>query len=238
MPTNHPNPTQAHTHLQTGNLLLPKNYFVQVQGGSFNMGSDKEAGEKRHKVTVPTFYIARYPVTQALWEAVMGNNPSYFKGSEHPVENVSWRDAQAFCEKLSKTTGYRYRLPTEAEWEFAARGGINSQNYTYAGSNNLHEVGWYGENSHQQTKPVGLKKPNELGIYDMSGNVWEWCSSLYRRYPYKADDGREDLTDTGNRVCRGGSWDDDARYCRLAYRVILPDFGNGRIGFRLAVAPV
>ena len=149
--------------------------MILVEGGTFMMGSedsDALSSEKPvHEVSLDGFYIGRYPVTQSLWRAVMGNdnNPSYFKGNERPVEQVSWQDAQVFIQKLNGLADKPYRLPTEAEWEYAARGGKQSEGYKYAGSNKLKEVAWYRGNSHSETKVVGLKYPNELGIYDMPG---------------------------------------------------------------------
>lgn len=164
------------------------------------------------------FYMGKYPITQEQWEKVMGSNPSYFKGKERPVENVSYNDAEKFIEKLNDITERGYRLPTEEEWEYAARGGNRSKGFTYAGSNNLDEVGWYDENAGSKTHPVGEKKPNELGLYDMSGNVWEWCCDEIR----------------GNRVCRGGSWISDAQYCHVAFRGNwYPPYRHSNVSFRL-----
>ncbi len=189
--------------------------MIAVPGGSFNMGTDEDIklgslnndDEKpAHKVTLDSYYIGETEVTQALWQAVMGSNPSSFKGAQRPVENVTYKQCVQFTEKLSKLTGKAYTLPTEAQWEYAARGGQQSRVYHYAGSNNPDDVAWYLDNSgnvgglygysdkelqkltknHRQTHPVKLKSPNELGIYDMSGNVWEWCqeeSSPRHLYP-------------------------------------------------------
>lgn len=172
---------------------------------------------------IATFEIGKYPVTQGEWKAVMGNNPSSFKGNPRlPVEQVSWHDAQAFIEKLNKKTDLNYRLPREAEWEFAAKGGRRSQGYSFAGSNTLDEVGWYAENSDKKTHPVGEKAPNELDIYDMSGNVDEWCEDIYEE-------------DADYRVMRGGSWGYDAESCRVSYRYDFDPSGRDYdIGFRLA----
>ena len=168
----------------------------------------------------------------------MGNNPSHFKGDDLPVENVSWDDAQEFITKLNSLTGKAYRLPTEAEWEFAARGGVQSKGYLYAGSNDLKTVGWYWKNSGGQTHPIGTKKPNELGLYDMSGNVWEWCNDWYGDYPTEPQVNPTGLDSGTYRVHRGGSWYSTAQYCRSAYRNYwLPDHRDFFNGFRLALAP-
>lgn len=162
------------------NLL---NNMVFVQGGSFMMGSnDSNASDYEkpvHRETVNPFRIDKYEVTQQLWQTIMGNNPSYFKGDILPVERVSWVDCQNFIKKLNRLTGLSFRLPTEAEWEYAARGGNKSKGYKYSGSNTIEYVGWYGGNSSNATHPVGLKNPNELGLYDMSGNVWELTSDKF-----------------------------------------------------------
>jgi formylglycine-generating enzyme required for sulfatase activity len=208
--------------------------MIFVQGGSFMMGSNNGGREERpvHNVDVADFYIGKYPVTQALWESVMGENPSHFKGPDLPVEQVSWDDAQVFIKKINTLDpGKEYRLPTEAEWEYAARGGQKSQGFTYAGSNDLNEVGWYEDNSNKQTHPVGQKMPNELGLYDMSGNVWEWCYDGYMNY-----DNTEDAFNS--RVFRGGSWYYDSNSCRVSSRGSLPTMDKvGFLGFRLAAAP-
>ncbi len=169
------------------------------------------------------FYIGKYPVTQIQWRAVMGNNPSKFKGEDNPVEQVSWNDCQNFIKGLNQKTGRKFRMPKEAEWEYAARGGNKTHNYTYSGSNSLDEVGWYESNSGKTTHPVGKKKPNELGIYDMSGNVWEWCEDL-------------GLPPLPNRVHRGGSWDFFDSGCAVAGRCIdSPDYKGKGFGLRLAM---
>ena len=185
--------------------------MVYVSGGTFTMGatseqgSDAYDGEKPvHSVTLSSFYICKYEVTQALWKAVMGSNPSNWKGDDLPVETVSWDDCQTFIRKLNALTGKNFRLPTEAEWEFAARGGNNSRGYKYAGSNNIETVAWYDGNSGNKTHVVGTKSPNELGLYDMSGNVWEWCQDRYGSYSGASQTNPTGASSGSNRVLRGG----------------------------------
>ena len=168
----------------------------------------------------------------------MGNNPSHFKGDNLPVEKVSWNDIQKFIKKLNTKTGLNYRLPTEAEWEYAARGGVKTQNSAsqkYSGSNNINEIAWY-DNSNSKTHSVGGKKANELGIYDMSGNVWEWCNDWYDSSYYKNSpkNNPQGASSGSSRVYRGGSWGNYARYCRVAYRYrYYPGGSGGDLGFRL-----
>lgn len=204
--------------------------MVRVEGGTFNMGSDAYSDEKPvHSETVKDFYIGSTEVTQDLWEAVMGSNPSYFSGGNLPVENVSWNDCQDFCRRLSELTGRNFRLPTEAEWEYASRGGNRSRGYEYSGSNDIKSVAWYYGNSVEMTHPVASKQANELGLYDMSGNVWEWTSDLWSdNYSVEFECGGPD------RVIRGGSWYHDARYCRSAHALYGPDGGHRALGLRLA----
>ena len=199
--------------------------MVYVSGGTFTMGatseqgSDAEDDEKpTHSVTVSDFYICKYEVTQTLWKEVMGNNPSSWKGDNLPVENVSWDDCQDFIRKLNTLTGKNFRLPTEAEWEFAARGGNKSRGYKYAGSNNIGDVAWYDGNSGNKTHVVGTKSPNELGIYDMSGNVYEWCQDWYGDYSSASQTNPTGASNGSNRVLRGGSWYSYARICRSSDR--------------------
>ena len=208
---------------------------VRVAGGTFQMGSPaSEVGrysdECQHTVTVSSFSMGKYEVTQAQWKAIMGSNPSKFKNCDDcPVEQVSWNDVQSFIKKLKDKTGNTYRLPTEAEWEYAARGGTKSRGYTYAGSNTLGSVAWYNDNSGSKTHPVGSKSPNELGLYDMSGNVWEWCQDTWKPYPGCSGD-----PDPRSRVLRGGGWDGNAPGCRAAHRGDdEPSSRASRVGFRL-----
>jgi formylglycine-generating enzyme required for sulfatase activity len=218
--------------------------MVFVQGGTFQMGSpdkDKEAysDEKpQHEVTVRDFEIGKYPVTQKLWQEILGANPSHFKGCDDcPVENVSWGDVQEFLKKLNtRYPGQNYRLPTEAEWEYAARGGRLSKGFTYAGSNDLKEVGWFYKNSDNTTHPVGGKKANELGLHDMSGNVWELCADWYGDYPSGDQTNPTGPTEGLGRVGRGGSWS-DARCCCVGRNLLTPAGRYGHLGFRLASSP-
>ena len=214
--------------------------MVYVQGGTFQMGSnDGNPDEKPvHSVTLDGFYIGKYEVTQAQWRAVMGSNPSGFKGDNLPVENVSWDDVQEFIERLNAKTGKTYRLPTEAEWEYAARGGNKSKGYKYSGSDKIEDVAWYKGNSGGKTHPVGTRKPNELGIYDMSGNVDEWCQDRHRRYRSSPQKNPQGPSFGFFCVHRGGSRSDDYYYCRSTVRICnQPDYRYSNIGFRLVLCP-
>ncbi len=232
-----------------------------VEGGTFMMGATpeqrKDANDNEkpaHQVTLNSFLMGESEVTQALWQAVMGSNPSSFKGDNLPVERVSWEDCQEFIRKLNEQTGQRFRLPTEAEWEYAARGGQKSRGYKYSGSNTLDAVGWYYENSGNRrlddsnwqsdqlnanncrTHEVKTKQPNELGIYDMSGNVWEWCQDWYGSYSSSAQSNPTGASSGYYRVLRGGGWSSRARYCRVSYRSgRSPSYRDGDLGFRLAL---
>lgn len=210
------------THINKGitfNVKGVKFDMVRVEGGTFDMGSyDSEAYDWEkpvHSETVSDFYIGSTEVTQDLWEAVMGSNPSEFRGGNLPVENVSWNDCQTFCNRLSDITCRQFRLPTEAEWEYAARGGNHSSGYKYSGSNDIGSVAWYYGNSNSKTHPVASKQSNELGLYDMSGNVWEWTSDLWSS-DYSSS--RNGGYSGSHRVGRGGSWDDYACRCCSASR--------------------
>ena len=174
--------------------------------------------EPTHQVTLSSYYIGETEVTQALWKAVMGSNPSGFIGDDLPVEMVSWDDCQTFISKLNALTGKRFRLPTEAEWEFAARGGNQSRHTQYSGSSRIDDVAWYRGNSGGKTHPVKTKQPNELGIYDMSGNVWEWCQDRYGSYSSYAQTNPTGASSGSDRVCRGGSWWDYPWECRSSIR--------------------
>ncbi len=216
--------------------------FVLVEGGAFMMGGDQYEREKPvHEVQVSSFYLCKYAVTQRLWQSVMGNNPSTDKGEKRPVETVNWEDAKEFTKKLGKETGHLFRLPTEAEWEYAALGGRYSQGYTYTGSDKLKQVGWYRENSNNETKEVGRLLENELGLYDMSGNVYEWCEDDWHDNYRGAPEGGFawiDSPDRGSmRVMRGSSYFNDPVGCRPAYRNRdEPGYRGNLIGFRLALS--
>lgn len=213
--------------------------MIAVKGGTFQMGSDDgyEWEKPVHRVTLSDYYIGETEVTQELWIAVMGSNPSYCTGNmQCPVEMVSWNDCQTFISKLNQLTGETFRLPTEAQWEYAARGGNKSKGYTYSGSNVIDDVAWYDDNSGEMTYPVKTKVPNELGIYDMSGNVWEWCSDWYGSYSSAAQTDPTGPATGSHRVMRGGSWGSYASSCRVASRnSFTPTGGNNfYLGLRLA----
>lgn len=228
--------------------------MIRVEGGTFDMGGTPEQMETDndeklvHKVTLTNdYYIGETPVTQALWRAVMDYNPSSFKGDNLPVECVSWDECQDFIRKLNKKTGKTFRLPTEAEWEYAARGGKKSRHTQYSGSDNIDEVAWYDENEvawydkySVSTHPVNMKQANELGIYDMSGNVWEYCQDWFDYYRIGSQtdpQGPKGPKGGFGRVVRGGSYFCDAWRCRVSYRTYCrtddPDTG---LGFRLALS--
>ncbi len=221
--------------------------MVYVEGGTFEMGCDeKRDGDCQndekpvHKVTLSSYSMGKYEVTQKQWREVMGSDPEMlgFKGCDNcPVESVSWDDIQVFLKKLNELTGKKYRLPTEAEWEYASRGGNKSRYYQYSGSNDLKSVAWYEDNSDNKTHPVGTLKANELGIYDMSGNVWEWCSDWYDANYYKNSPAQNPVgaQSGSSRVYRGGSWLNSAYNCRSALRYwYAPLNWNSTLGFRLA----
>ena len=217
--------------------------MVRVEGGTFRMGATSEQGSDAsdgeypvHSVTLSGYYIGKTEVTQALWKAVMGRNPSYSKGNNLPVNDVSWDDCQEFIRKLNALTGQNFRLPTEAEWEFACRGGNNSRGYKYSGSNYIDNVAWYCDNSGKKIHPVAKKSPNELGIYDMSGNVLEWCADWYGGYSSSAQTNPKGPYGGSDRVIRGGGRSYLARGCRSSFR--LYDGPARRIifhGLRLAL---
>ena len=213
--------------------------MVSVEGGTFKMGGGRYDFEKPvHEVKLTNFSICQTEVTQELWEAVMGSNPSNYKGLKFPVENVSWDDCQTFITKLNQLTGQHFRLPTEAEWEYAARGGNQSNGYAYSGSNSFREVGWCADNSRGRTHVVATKAPNELGLYDMSGNVWEWCQdwgdgSYYASSPINNPTGPSSGT---THIVRGGAWNDQQMDCCVEHRIgRKPTSTSELTGFRLAL---
>ncbi|MDX2248001.1 MAG: SUMF1/EgtB/PvdO family nonheme iron enzyme [Bacteroidia bacterium] len=224
--------------------------MVFVEGDRFIMGDDEVEGyllkpKPAHEVELRSYYIGQFPVTQALWEAVMRKRPSEFIGPDRPVEMVSWKNCQEFLSRINQQlglTGIRaYRLPTESEWEFAARGGIYRSEHIFAGSSRLEKAGWFRENSHSETQPGGLLAPNELGLYDMSGNVLEWCEdwfdeNYYRECYQTGVVSNPKCTKKGDfRVLRGGSWYHVESYCRIANRFRNFSYRPmGIIGFRLS----
>ena len=218
--------------------------MVRVEAGTFTMGATPEMKEPdddekpTHQVTLTNdYYIGKYEVTQALWQAVMGNNPSYSKGNNLPVERVSWDNCQKFISKLNRITGKTFRLPTEAEWEYAARGGNKSRGYQYSGSSNLSDVAWYEDNSGNKTHNVGSKQANELGIYDMSGNVHEWCQDWYDKYSNSSKVNPTGANSGSYRVSRGGGWANSAGLCNSSSRVNeTPGNRSGSLGLRLVLS--
>ena len=230
--------------------------MVAVEGGTFMMGatseqgSDAHYGEKPvHQVTLSSYYIGQTEVTQALWKAVMGTTISeqrdkvgtswslYGEGDNFPMYYISWDDCQTFVSKLNQLTGKRFRLPTEAEWEYACRGGKKSRGYKYSGSNTIDDVAWYTSNSKRKTHPVATKSPNELGIYDMSGNVDEWCQDWYGSYSSAAQTNPTGASSGSVRVHRGGGWFNYAKFCRSSDRNgYLPDYRSSNLGLRLVLS--
>ena len=209
--------------------------MVYVSGGSFKMGATSEQGSDAdtdespvHRVTLSSYSLGKYEVTQELWDAVMGSNPSISKSARRPVVNVSWDECQDFIRKLNKLTGASFRLPTEAEWEFAARGGNSSRGYKYSGSNTLDDVAWYDGNSGSGAEDIGRKSPNELGLYDMSGNVSEWCEDWYGDYRRSSQTNPKGTGSGSLHVMRGGNYFHSAGCCRVSYR------SNGGHAFRHA----
>jgi len=220
--------------------------MIPVQGGTFTMGCTSARNScidnelPSHKVTLNSFLIGKFEVTQELWKAVMGSYSGGGKKVGNPVDNVNWNNANLFIEKLNQLTGKKFRLPTEAEWEFAARGGNKSRGYKYSGSDNADDVAWYDGNSKGKVQPVGKKMPNELGIYDMSGNVWEWCQDYYGDYQAERQFNPTGSPKGSSRVIRGGSFEKGSWYCRTRDRSskrpdIIPPIKSG--GFRLVLVP-
>ena len=226
--------------LRVTRVVVPDFEMVFVKGGTSTMGcTDDECMDielPAHQVTVSSFYMGKYEVTQKEWVAVMGSNPSMIKGDNLPVENVSWDDVQVFLTILNAASGKKYRLPTEAEWEYAARGGNTSFGFKYSGSNNLDEVAWYVENSGHKTHPVGTKQPNELGIHDMSGNVYEWCNDWVGAYSASAQTNPQGPSNGSSRIDRGGCYDSNIN-CRVSFREgWKPNFSSFYLGFRLVLS--
>lgn len=258
-PTGSTTPKQSTTHSSTGSharvnsAISPEtaatikkidDNMVKIPGGAFMMGcdGDKDSScyywEKPvHRVTLSSFYMNKFPVTQKEWEVIVGTKPWLGKDCpDCPVETVSWYDAQVFINTLNQLTGRYYRLPTEAEWEYAAGGGTNTHGYPYSGSSVLSVVAWYESNSSKQTHPVGQKLPNELGLYDMSGNVWQWCQDWFDDKYYTTGPSDNPLCNTRDayRACRGGSWWSEAKDCRVVNRDRYPpDARDDDVGFRL-----
>lgn len=229
--------------VRLGDILIP---MVPVKGGSFMMGCvDKSVAKHNyeaefpvHKVTVDDFYMCKYEVTQRLWVAVMNDNPSRWNHNDSlPVEQVSWNDVQIFITRLSQMTGQRFRMPTEAEWEYAARGGQKGHGYVYPGANaDLNSIAWYGSNADNHTHPVGQKRPNELGLYDMAGNVWEWCSDWMGAYTSGAQTNPQGPKDGEHKILRGGCMTSPSWGLTVSDRSwYQPDRGYGFHGIRLVL---
>ena len=208
--------------------------MIFVEGGNFIISS---VDEEKREVNVDSFYIGKFPVTQLLYEKVMGQNPSYFKSDRRPVENVSWNDIQLFFKKLEKEQAQIFKLPTEVEWEYAANGGIYwKDNFTYSGGSIIKELGWYKYNSHEETKSVGLKLENQLGLFDMTGNIWEWCNDRYDENYYKKSPIQKPtvVDSVWHYVTRGGSWGLSAVNSRVSRRRnYVPTHCSKFLGFRL-----
>lgn len=220
-----------------GNVTLN---LIKVNSGTFQMGcADGDDIDKPvHSVTLSDYYIGETEVTQALWKAVMGGNPSYWKNDNLPVEQVSWDDCQKFIAKLNQLTGKTFALPTEAQWEFAARGGNKSQGYKYAGSNKIDDVAWYGDNSSKKTHYVAQKQSNELGLYDMCGNVWEWCSDWFGYYTSAPQTDPIGPSSGTERLQRGGSHYTGATVCTSTSRwTCTPETRVDNVGLRLVLIP-
>lgn len=226
--------------VQVGNVSF---HMIKVEGGTFTMGATSEQGEEAysdekptHSVTLSSYYIGETEVTQELWQEVMGSNPSEYKGSRLPVEMVSWEDCQDFIRRLNQRTGKNFRLPTEAEWEYAARGGSKSYGYKYAGGSRVDDVAWYRINSSSKTHLVAQKRANELGLYDMSGNVREWCQDWKGTYPSSSQTNPAGPSSGSDRVIRGGCWGIGVRCCRVSFRTShTTSIRYSDLGLRLAL---
>ena len=218
--------------------------MINVEGGTFTMGCTAEQDgncfnveKPAHSVTLSDYYIGETEVTQALWNAVMGSNPSKWKGNNLPVETVSWDDCQDFIRKLNSMTGRTFRLPTEAEWEYAARGGKKSRGYKYSGGNFIGDVAWYRDNSDLKSHEVKGKRANELGLYDMSGNVWEWCSDWKGEYSSSSQRDPKGPPIGTSRILRGGGWIIIPIRCRVSDRDCeIPTKHNFNYGLRLVMS--
>lgn len=231
--------------------------MVYVRGGTFTMGATKEQGVyyqldelPAHQVTLTDYHIGKFEVTQGLWEKVMGTTvreqrdkanrekPLNGMGADYPMYYVTWSEAKEFCEKLSELTGRKYALPTEAQWEYAGRGGVKGKGYKFSGGNSLDTVAWYTANSGHASHPVGKKRANELGIHDMGGNVWEWCADWYGEYSSDPQTDPAGWEEGDSRILRGGSWYSSEGYCRLAFRLAdFPHRRDGSFGFRVVLLP-
>lgn len=214
--------------------------LVFVKGGCYSMGDSFDEGASNeqpvHQVCVDDFYIGKYEVTQTQWQKLMGENPSIIRGDSLPVDTVSWRDAQGYAQKLSEKSGRHYRLPTEAEWEYAARSGGKKQKYS--GGNTIEGLAHFEDNMMSKPLPVGLKHPNGLGLYDMSGNVWEWCQDWYGEnyYHQSSGDNPQGPESGTERIIRGGCHRTDPKYMRTTYRYKhRPEAKDVTIGFRLVM---
>lgn len=235
----------VHLYMWAMHSIAQPPAMVLVEGGTFNMGGITGNEKPIHSVTVSSFNMGKYEVTVEEYKAFctaigrkMPDPPMWGWNDKHPMVNVSFDDCYFYCKWLSKTTGKNYRLPTEAEWEYAARGGNKTREYLHAGSDDLEEVGWSKENAGRQTQACGRKKPNELGLYDMSGNVWEWCVDGYSDSFYKNSPSVNPIgpVSSSDRILRGGSWYDAAAYCRVANRNrSTRDEGTSYYGFRMVV---
>ncbi len=243
----------THPQLYTETAFEMEMTFVWVEGGTFQMGATSEQGsvvESDEKpvrnITLDGFYMAQFEVTQGQWEQVMGTTMQKhyltyaYAGlsPEYPMYYVSREDAMAFCKRLSEQTGKYFTLPTEAQWEYAARGGNKHEKAKYAGGNTLSEVAWYSANSNNATHLYGMKKANALGLYDMSGSVWEWCKDYYGKYDVNDTINPQGPVSGTNGVFRGGSWSSSENYCRVSFRSYdLPTMQYDNLGFRVVMIP-
>lgn len=217
--------------------------FIRVQGDTFTMGANKYDGKyaqkdeyPAHEVTLKDYYIMETPVTQSVWAEIMGSNPSYNQGNLLPVDNITWEQCMEFIGKLQRATGRKFRLPTEAEWEYAAKGGRYKEEYILSGSSDFHTVAWTSQNSEEQSHEVKIKAPNKLGLYDMSGNVSEWCSDWYEQYDKKSLINPQGPKQGVCKVTRGGSWMTEAKCCRNSYRDYCSPMNHyPDLGFRLVL---